>query len=113
MAIKAVYIDPRQPAQMFEGDRVDLSLSEDGAVTGATISGKSVDISGIRQIISDAKSYEFQVTVHWADGKTEGPFGGVQHIDIRVNYGMNLVDLLQFERLQRIWYSQKAPAGAA
>ncbi len=112
MAIKAVYIDPRKPAQTFDGGAVDLHLSEDGAVTGASVDGKSVDVAGLRQIISDSRNYDFPVTVHWADGKAEGPFHGVQHVDIRVNYGMNLVDLLQFERLQRIWYSQKAPAGA-
>ena len=113
MAIKAVYQDPRREASMFDGNNVELTLNEDGAIQSVSIAGQQVDVSGLRSIIADSKSTEFEVTIRWADGRTEGPFSGVQHIESRVNYGMNVVELLQFERLQRIWYSQKAPAAVA
>ncbi len=113
MAIKTIYYDPRKQAPVFEGDTVELRLSEDGAVQTATVSGQSVDISGLQGLIVDSKNGHFTATIRWPDGKVDGPFEGVQHVNIRVNYGMNVVELLVFERLQKIWYSQKASTAAA
>jgi hypothetical protein len=113
MALKAVYLDPTRGSVSYEGSHVEVALNADGALESAAIDGRSVEIPGLQGILSDSKTSSFTVTVKQADGSTEGPFEGVQHINLRVNYGMNVVELLQFERLQRIWYSQKAPAAAA
>jgi hypothetical protein len=113
MAIRAISIDPAKSGVTFDASHVDLALNGDGAVESAVAGGKPVDLVGLQGLIADSKSTHFTVTVKWPDGKTEGPFQDVQHINLRVNYGMNVVELLQFERLQRIWYSQKAPAVAA
>lgn len=113
MSIKAIYLDPAKGGVTYDNGDVDLALNEDGAVSSATVGGKSVDLAGLQGLLVDSRDQFFRATVNMADGSKAGPFEDVQHVNLRVNYGMNVVELLQLERLQRVWYSQKAPAAAA
>lgn len=113
MSIKAIYLDPAKAGATFDNGDVDLTLNEDGALNSATVGGKPVELAGLQGLLVDSRDQFFSATVSMADGTKAGPFDDVQHVNLRVNYGMNVVELLQLERLQRVWYSQKAPATAA
>ncbi len=113
MSIKAIYLDPAKASVTFDNGDVDLKLNDDGALASATVGGKPVDLAGLQGLLVDSRDTFFRATVTMADGSTAGPFDDVQHVNLRVNYGMNVVELLQLERLQRVWYSQIAPAATA